>query len=358
MQLKALRKTIDRLDERIVALLNRRATAAQRIGRWKRAHADEVYVPAREKKVLAHVHGVNRGPLSRTALTAVYREIMSSALALERPLRVAFLGPAATYTHQAARARFGTSVDYVDCETLGDIFDSVQAGQADYGVVPVENSTEGTVTHALDQFTGTPLKICAEIYLPIAHNLMARRGTRGRLRRILSKPEVFGQCRNWLRSEMPGVELTPVSSTARAAEIAAREKGVAAIASRLAADLHHLEILAPDIQDLSGNTTRFLVIGRSYGRPTGDDKTSLLFSVRHRAGSLHRALESFRKHGINMTRIESRPSRVKAWEYVFFVDIEGHAGDPKVGKALRDLESHCIFMTVLGAYPRAPEGTE
>ncbi len=361
MNLKPLRKKIDRLDEKLVRLLNCRAAVALQIGKWKRANANEAYVPAREQKVLAYVRKVNRGPLSPSALAAIYSEIMSSSLALERPVRVAFLGPPATFTHQAARARFGGSVAYVACETLGDIFGEVQKGRADYGVVPIENSTDGAVTHALDQFMGTPLKICAEIYLPVAHYLMARGaarqpgGARQRVRRILSKPEVFAQCRNWLRAEMPGRELVPVSSTAKAAEIAAREPGAAAIAGKLAAEVYRLEIVAPEIQDLTGNMTRFLVIGRSCGRATGRDKTSLMFAVKHQAGSLHRALGSFRKYGINMTKIESRPNKLKAWEYLFFVDLEGHAEDPKVRQALKDLAGHCVALTVLGAYPRAPE---
>lgn len=357
MNLKALRKTIDRLDDRIVQLLNRRAAVALQIGKWKHANANEMYVPAREKTVFSRVRKANRGPLSHAALSAIYREIMSSSLALERPVRVAFLGPPSTFSHQAARARFGGSVAYVACETIGDIFEEVQKGQADYGVVPIENSTEGAVTNALDRFAGTPLKICAEIYLPISHYLMAA-GSRPRIRRILSKPEVFGQCRNWLRAEMPGIDLVSVSSTAKAAEIASREKGAAAIASDLAAEMYHLKIVAQDIQDMSGNVTRFLVIGRSYGKATGDDKSSLMFSVKHKAGSLHRALGSFRKYGINMTKIESRPNKLKAWEYFFFVDIEGHVDDPKVRKALQDLESHCVLLTVLGAYPRAPESSQ
>jgi chorismate mutase/prephenate dehydratase len=354
MNLKALRKAIDRLDDRIVRLLNRRASVAQQVGKWKHANANETYVPAREKKVLSNVRKANRGPLGHNALSAIYREIMSSSLALERPVRVAFLGPPSTFTHQAARARFGSSVSYLACETIGDIFEQVQKGRADYGVVPIENSTDGAVTHALDQFAGTPLKICAEIYLPISHYLMAS-VRNPRIRRILSKPEVFGQCRNWLHAEMPGVDLVPVSSTAKAAEIAAREKGAAAIASDLAAEMYHLNIVARDIQDMSGNMTRFLVIGRSYGKATGEDKSSLMFSVKHRAGSLYRALGSFRKYGINMTKIESRPSKLKAWEYFFFVDIEGHVDDPKVRKALRDLARHCMLLVVLGAYPRATE---
>ncbi|NLB60691.1 MAG: prephenate dehydratase [Lentisphaerae bacterium] len=356
--LPALREQIDRLDERIVALLNQRAGVALEIGRWKDAQAVEAYVPAREQMVLKHIQQVNRGPLQNAVLKTIYREIMSSALALERPVRVAFLGPPATFTHQAARARFGGSINLVACETIGDIFEEVQKGQAEYGVVPIENSTEGTVIHTLDLLMSTPLKICAEIYLRVAHHQMAPRALakrRAAIRRILSKPEVFGQCRNWLRAEMPGVELVPVSSTARAAEMVARAKDAAAIASALAAEMYGLQIMAADIQDMCANVTRFLVLGRADSQATGDDKTSLMFSVKHRAGSLYHALGAFKKYAINLTKIESRPSRLKAWEYIFFVDIEGHADDLKVRRALQDLEKDCALLTILGAYPRSPE---
>lgn len=358
MHVGELRNKIDALDQRIVSLLNARARLALQIGKLKQATTDEVYVPAREKAVLDHVQRSNRGPLGKEALRAIYREIMSSALALERRLRVAYFGPATTFTHQAARRRFGASVDYVDCETIADVFESVQKGQADYGVVPIENSTEGAVTHTLDEFVRTPLRICAEIYLPIAHHLMARNSARRGFKRIASHSQVFAQCRNWLRAEMPELELAPVASTARAAELAAKDRHTAAIASSLAAEYFHLRILARNIQDLSGNTTRFLVIGRSFGAPTGADKTSLFFAVKHKAGALHSALGSLKKYRLNMTRIESRPNKLKAWEYFFFVDLEGHVAEEKVRQALRNLERHCTLMTVLGAYPKAPEATE
>lgn len=357
MHVAKLRKKIDALDQRVVALLNARARVAMQIGRLKQVSAGEVYVPAREKAVLAHVRRENHGPLSKDAVAAIYREIMSASLALERRLQVAYFGPATTFTHQAARARFGTSVDYVPCETIGDVFDCVRKNRADYGVVPIENSTEGAVTHTLDEFVRTSLRICAEIYLPIAHNLMAAGPLRG-IRRVVSHPQVLAQCRNWLHAEMPGVEVIPATSTARAAELAVRDRRVAAIASALAAEHYHLRVLARDIQDLTGNMTRFLVIGKSFGHATGDDKTSIFFAVKHKAGALHSALGSFKKYRLNMTKIESRPNKLKAWEYLFFVDIEGHAEEPRVRKALRDLERHCTLMTVLGAYPRAPEAAD
>jgi len=361
MHVVELRKKIDALDRRLVGLLNARARVAVQIGRLKQARDSEVYVPAREKAVLAHVRRENQGPLSANALAAIYREIMSASLALERRLQVAHFGQATTFTHQAARIKFGASVDYVPCETIGDVFESVQKGQTDYGVVPIENSTEGAVTHTLDEFVPTSLKICAEIYLPIVHHLMARHAPRlasdiyKGIRRVVSHPQVLGQCRNWLHAKMPGVEIVPATSTARAAEMAVQDRRVAAIGSILAAEHYHLQVLASDIQDLSGNMTRFLVIGKSYGHATGDDKTSVFFAIKHKAGALHDALGSLKKYRLNMTKIESRPNKLKAWEYLFFVDIEGHVEEQRVRNALRALARHCTLMTVLGAYPRAPE---
>ena len=351
MNVSELRKQIDAVDDKIIRLLNQRAKLVLRIGKLKKDTSDEVYVPSREKKVIAHVRKANKGPLNDGSIIAIYREIMSGSLALERSIRVAYLGPSSTFTHEAARSRFGGSVLYVACETISDVFSAVKKDQADYGVVPIENSTEGAVTHTLDEFVGTKLKVCAEIYLLVSHHLLAS-GPRGNIKRILSNPQVFGQCRNWLHSEMPNVDLVPVTSTARAAEIAARDKQSAAIAGSLSAEMYGLKKLVANIQDMSENVTRFLVIGRAYGQTTGDDKSSILFSVKHSAGALHRALESFKRYGINMTKIESRPSRRKAWEYLFFVDIEGHVSEKRVRDALKDLEKHCTFMTVLGAYPK------
>ena len=279
---------------------------------------------------------------------------MSASLALEKNIVVAYLGPQASFSHQAAIKKFGAAVDYLPCETIDDVFDRTQKTDADYGVVPVENSTEGAVTNTLDRLTDTTLKICAEIYQPISNCLLSA-GSRASIKRILSIPIVFGQCRQWLRNELSGVELIPVASTARAAELAAKDKPAAAIAGKLAAEVYKLKILAADIQDFSGNATRFLVMGKLSAAKTGDDKTSIVFSVKHRSGSLHEALGSLRKYNLNMTKIESRPSRLKAWEYLFFVDIEGHAADVKVSKALRELNKHCLLLTILGSYPKAVE---
>jgi len=277
---------------------------------------------------------------------------MSAALALEKSLKVAFLGPPATFTHQAARSRFGGSVEYHSCETIDDVFDAVQKDQADYGVVPVENSTEGAVNVTLDRLGDTALKIYAEIYLPISLCLLAN-CPRDSIKSIYSKMEVFGQCRAWLQREMSGIECKPATSTTRAAELAAAEPNTAAIGSRLAGELYGLNLLEPNIQDLGGNTPRFLVLGHRIGDITGEDKTSLLFAVQDKAGTLYSALEAFKHNNLNMSKIESRPSRNKAWEYVFFVDLDGHAEDHKVKAALAEMREHCTLLTVLGSYPRA-----
>jgi chorismate mutase/prephenate dehydratase len=351
MTLQDLRRDIDRIDERLVELLNERTGIALNIGKLKEKDGQGVYVPAREKEVLARVAQLNSGPLKESSLTAIYREIMSAALVLEKSLKVAYLGPPSTFTHEAARSRFGASVEYLSCETISDVFDAVEKKMADYGVVPVENSTEGAVTYTLDRLVDTTLKICAELYLPISECLLSH-VSRERIEKVYSHPQVLGQCRQWLQREMSGVDVVPVASTARAAEMAAKEKNAAALASRLAAEIYGLEILESDVQDMSGNTTRFLVLGHAYGAPTGEDKTSLFFAVQHRAGALYSALESIKKFGLNMTKIESRPSRSKAWEYYFFVDLEGHSGDERVKATLADLTGHCDVLTVLGSYPR------
>jgi chorismate mutase/prephenate dehydratase len=352
MDLQDLRAQIDAIDGQLVELLNQRTRIALNIGHIKSRQAGEVYVPAREKEVLQRVAALNAGPLKAESLTAIYREIMSAALALEKSVKVAYLGPPSTFSHQAARSRFGGSVEYLSCETISDVFDAVEKKMAEYGVVPVENSTEGAVTYTLDRLVETPLKICAEIYLPISQCLLAA-VPRDRIKKLYSHPQVLGQCRQWLQREMSGVDLIPVASTARAAELASKEEGAAALASHLASEIYGLQILESDVQDLGGNTTRFLVMGNSFGRPTGEDKTSMLFAVQHKAGALYGALESFKKFKLNMTKIESRPSRGKAWEYYFFVDVEGHIQDACVADAMAEMTGHCVLSTVLGSYPRA-----
>ena len=350
MNLDELRAGIDRCDGELVRILNERIKLALEIGAIKKQAGGDIYVPAREKDVLAKVSALNAGPLREDSLSAIYREIMSAALALEHPLKIAYLGPQSTFTHQAARSKFGASVEYCDCETIQDVFEAVEGGSADYGVVPIENSTEGAVTHTLDRFMNSSARICAEIYLGISLNLLAR-CRREDIVRVYSKQEVFGQCRFWLHRWLPGVEQIAVSSTAKAAEMAAAEEGSAALASSLAAEIYGLELIAANVQDMGTNMTRFLVIGKEFGHATGRDKTSLLFTVRHQAGALYGALQAFSANGINMSKIESRPSKGRAWEYMFFVDIEGHIADAPIAAAVKELDEHCSTLTVLGSYP-------
>ncbi len=352
MNLDNLRNQIDSLDSEIVRLLNERIKVVLSIGEEKKKSGAEIYVPSRERAVFDKIKRLNEGPLPDESAHAIYREIMSAALALETEMKIAYLGPEATFTHQAARNKFGVSVDYLPTSTIGEVFDRVQNRSADYGVVPVENSTEGAVTHTFDQFATTPLKICAEIYLPISLTLLSNQ-PREEINLIFSKQEVFGQCRSWLSANMPNAKLSPVESTTRAVQLALETPGSAAIASAMASDMYAIGVLAENIQDIQGNTTRFLVIAPKYGSPTGDDKTSIVFGVKHKVGALYDALSVFKVDQINMTKIESRPSRNKAWEYYFFVDIDGHAEDPKVARALDELQEHCSLMTILGSYPKA-----
>ena len=347
------RRRIDELDEQIVALLNQRTEAAAEIGRLKQRGDDAVYVPAREKAVFERVARLTQGPLTAANLRAIYREIMSASLSLETEMKVAFLGPDSTYTHQAARSRFGNSVEYIACQHLSEIFTSVQQGRTQYGVVPIENSIEGHVTACQDELGNTPLKICAEIYHSIDHCLLARFAS-NQIERIYSHPQALAQCRNWLRTHMPKAELVETPSTAAAAELAASEPNSAAIASAMAGEAHDLHPIGTGIQDVGMNVTRFLVVGKTYGQPTGDDKTSVHFAVKHEVGALVNALGVFEKHGLNLLSIESRPSRTKQWEYFFFVDFAGHTQDEAARATLEELTNHCMVMTVLGSYPKSP----
>lgn len=350
MIISRLRKQIDALDEKILGLLNQRASVTLSIGRIKAKSKASAYVPNREKEIYGHIASVNKGPLSNDALKAVYREIMSGSLALEEPVKISYLGPAATFTHLAAMKKFGSSVKYYPASSITEIFTEVEKVRADYGVVPIENSIEGAINHTLDMFIDSDLVICSEISLEVTHNLMANCAKSG-IKRVYSKFEVFGQCRMWLESNLPKVELVEVSSTSKAAQIAAGEKGAAAIASSLAADCYGLKILAKSIEDSARNITRFLVIGKTPAAQSEKDKTSIMFSVKDKPGALHDILVPFKKNSINMTKIESRPSKKKAWEYYFFVDLQGHAASPKVKKALAQLKTHTNVFKVLGSYP-------
>ncbi len=351
MNLDEYRTEIDRLDETILRLLNERAVCAVDVGRIKRKAGLPLYVPSREREVLDRLVRMNPGPLTEKMIQAVYREIMSAALAMEKPLTIAYLGPPSTFSHQAARSKFGAAVDYLPCETIGDVFHAVAKNNADYGVVPVENSSEGGVTETMDSFLQTRQTVCAEIYMPVAHHLLAK-GERHALRRVYSHPQALAQCRRWLQRELPGIDVVAVPSTARAAQMAAEDPETGALAGELAAETHNLQVLASDVQDDVGNMTRFLVLGPLNANPSCSDKTSIFFSIKHDVGALYGALKIFKQYSLNLTRIESRPSRNRVWEYFFFVDFEGHAADPQVAQALAGVERHCTLLIVLGSYPQ------
>ena len=352
------RKAIDRLDAQIVRLLNERTKHVLGIGDIKIKAGEEIYAPHRERVVFERICGLNAGPMTNDQLRAIYREIMSSALALEKTMTIAYLGPEATFTHQAAIQKFGSSLRYASQKTITDVFAEVSKTRADYGVVPVENTTEGVVTHTLDMFVDSDLKIVAQIVLPIQYCL-ADNGKAGDIQRIYAHPQALAQCRSWVQKNLPRAEVLETSSNARSAELVAhptaRKSGLrgkaAAITGVLAAEKYGLRMREQDIQDNAANATRFLVLGRQCSPPTGDDRTSLLISVADKSGALHQAIAAFRRYRINMTKIESRPSKRKAWEYFFFIDCDGHVQDRKVVKAIRALGRHCNFVKVLGSYP-------
>ncbi|MCX6896231.1 MAG: prephenate dehydratase [Verrucomicrobia bacterium] len=346
------RKAIDRLDAQIVRLLNERTRHVLGIGEIKLKAGEEIYVPHRELAVFQRVCKQNAGPITDESLRAIYREIMSSALSLEKTMTIAYFGPEATFTHQAAIQKFGTSLRYAAQKTIGDVFTEVCKGRADYGVVPVENSTEGVVTHTLDMFVDNDLKIVAQLVLRIQQCLIGN-CRRDKIRKLFVHPQSLAQCRGWLSRNLPDVELIETSSNARSAERAAKEKNSAALAGVLAAEHYGLGILESNIQDNSENATRFLVLGRQCSPPTGCDRTSLMISITDKAGALFQALAPLRRYKINMTKIESRPSKRKAWEYFFFIDCDGHSSDRKVAKAIAELERQCNFVKVLGSYPNA-----
>ena len=356
MTLPEIRKHIDAIDSQLLRLLNERADLVHEVGVVKKAEGAQIYAPEREEMLLRSLAAKNAelgGRLPEKSVRAIYREIMSASLALEKDLTIAYFGPESTNTHQAARSKFGASVNYTPQVSIADVFDVVARGNADYGVVPIENSTEGAVNHTLDVFMDSDLHICAQILMRIENHLVAKI-PKGEIRKLYSHPQVFGQCRNWLRMNLPSVELIEVGSTPRAAQMAASEPHAAAITGAMAAEVHGLNVLDSSIQDIAGNTTRFLVIGHSASPPTGDDRTSLMFCVQDKPGALFAALEPFNRLKISLSKIESRPSKRKAWEYFFFVDIDGHATGKNVVEALDQLQKHCTFVKILGTYPKSP----
>ena len=356
MPLDHLRKQIDSIDSQLLDLLSRRADLVHEVGLAKKEGGLPIYAPDREDALLRKLVTMNQGRLPEKSIRAIYREIMSAALALEDDLKIAYLGPEGTWTHQAAIKKFGHSVDYTALPSFADVFDLVARRRADYGVVPIENSTEGAVSHTLDLFVDSPLRICAQILLRIDNSLLAAI-PREEIRTLYSHPQVFGQCKNWILRNLPDADLVEVSSTTKAAHLAKEKaaEGAAALGGKLAAELAGLDLLEEAIQDRATNPTRFLVICEKTCPPTGNDRTSILFAIHDRPGSLVKALQAFDQCHINMSKIESRPSKRKDWEYIFYVDLAGHCQDPKVAEALEELGRHCSMVKLLGSYPDSGE---
>ncbi|MEM9016441.1 MAG: prephenate dehydratase [Verrucomicrobiota bacterium] len=351
MSLEELRTKIDKIDTEVIRLLNERADVVHKVGEIKKRDGLEIYAPEREEKLLRSLVAKGEGGrLPEKSIRAIYREIMSAALALEEHLQIAYLGPPGTWTHQAAIGKFGHSVDFLPQPSFADVFDQVERQIADYGVVPIENSTEGAVTHTLDLFADSPLRIYGQVTMTIENNLMAK-CLREQIVQIYSHPQIIAQCRSWLQENFREIQPVEKSSSAAAAEVAAIEPGAAVLGGSLLAEQYGLQILEPSIQDIADNTTRFLVISHKTCPPTGNDRTSIMFSVRDEPGSLVRALEPFEKFEINMSKIESRPSKRRAWEYFFFVDVAGHCEDPELADVIEQLSRHCSFVKVLGSYP-------
>lgn len=351
-----LRQKIDQLDVELQALIAERARLAKAVGLAKGlTRTAEFYRPEREAQVLRRVVERNRGPLKDEEMVRLFRELMSACLAQEEPLKVAYLGPEGTFTQSAVLKHFGHSVRALSMPTIEEIFHEVEAGIADFGVAPVENSTEGTVTHTLDMFLTSPLKICGEVEMRIHQHVMGKMKEIGQIRRICTHPQSLAQCRGWLAQYLPDAEKVPVSSNTEGARRARDEEGTAAIGGEAAAEIYDLSVLFSNIEDQADNTTRFLIVGRKLFPPSGNDKTTLLLSASGTQGPgvLYHLLDPLARHNVSMTRIESRPSRRRKWDYVFFVDIEGHAEDENIAAALAEVESQASLFRVLGAYPKA-----
>ena len=333
--------------------LNQRALLVVEVGKLKAGEKRDFHVPTREREIYERLISHNPGPFPNEGLKSVFREIISASLALEAPMKVAFFGPKATFTHQAALQQFGLSAELVPQKSIPAVFEEVGKGRAQYGVVPVENSTEGMVSHTLDMFMESELKINAEVMLEIHHYLLSRTGRMEDIKKVYSHPQPIAQCRNWLAENLPNVPVVDVASTAVAAQIVSEDYTAAAIASELAASMYDLKMVRERIEDQVSNFTRFLVVGKKLAEKSNDDKTSLMFSVKDEVGILYRMLEPFAKRAINLSKIESRPLKKKAWEYIFFLDLAGHISDPDVADAVQELKGCCQFVKVLGSYPRA-----
>lgn len=352
MDLASVREKIDAIDQEIVTKLNDRVRLAADVARAKHEAGLPIYHPEREEQVLAGLEQINTGPLSSQAIRRIYREIISAMIALEKKLQIAYLGPEGTYTEQAARKNFGSSLDYLPMGTIADVFAAVEKGETDYGVIPIENSTGGAVIHSLDMLADTDLKIINQVYLPIDHCLISNSPLED-IREVHSKDQALLQCRQWLARHLPKAALVEASSTAQAVQRAGQEEGIAAVASEIAAERYNVPVVARAIQERANNVTRFLVIARESGGKTGSgkDKTSIVVSINNEVGTLVRVLEPFSSRGIDLTKIESRPSRRKAWDYLFFIDFKGHWNDAHVQGAITELKQSCPMVKWLGSYP-------
>ncbi|MGQ9693793.1 MAG: prephenate dehydratase [Thermodesulfobacteriota bacterium] len=352
-KINLLREKIDLLDEQMLSLLNQRAALVKEIGQIKNDSQINTYDYQREEAIISRLQSKNNGPFPNSSLPVVFREIISACRSLEGNLIIAYLGPPATHTHLACLEKFGAAIQTYPLESIPEVFESVERGKAHYGIVPVENSTEGIVGRTLDMFIDSEAKICGEVLMRISHDLLSSTGEAAKVKKIYSHPQALAQCRQWLRKNFPHAELRETLSTAKAAQMATTEEDAAAVASSFAAQMYGLKIIEAGIEDYRHNYTRFLVLGKSMNERTGQDKTSLLFSITDAPGALFAILKPFAEKNINLTKIESRPIKNKPWEYIFFLDFEGHAADDNIQATLSELKSKVLFYKLLGSYPRS-----
>ncbi|HAI12663.1 MAG TPA: chorismate mutase [Phycisphaerales bacterium] len=353
-RLAPLREQIDVLDQQIIQLLNERAKVVVEVGEIKREQDSPIYAPEREQKVLEQVRRYNKGPLPQKCIEAIWREMMSGSFALERPLRIGYLGPPGSFSHLAAVRKFGRSVEYDDLGEIHAVCEEVARGHIDYGLVPIESSAHGGIGETLDAFLSNSVSVYAEVLIAVHQNLLSNCPV-DKITKVYSKPPAFTQCRNWLAVQLSRAQKVPVASTSLAAEMASKEEGAAAVGSVLAGELYGLKVQFENIEDSANNITRFFVVSRDNAKRSGDDKTAIMFTTEHKAGSLTDVLDVFRDNGLNLTHIDKRPSRNVNWEYYFFVDFLGHRDDEDVTKALEEARHHCRQLTVLGSFPRARE---
>jgi len=355
--LEPLRKEIDQIDAEILKLINKRAAVVMEVGKVKRTTKSDYHVLDREHRIYQRLTRLNQGPFPTSSIRPVFKEIISASLSLEHELRVAYLGPEATFCHIAAIQQFGQSATFMQSRSLRDIFNMVERGESDYGVVPIENTTEGVVNPTLDMFIDSQLKICAEILLEVSHHLLSKKGRLEGIKEIYSHAQAIAQCSSWLERNVSHVPVVEVFSTAKAAQAAAKNPKIAAIAGEFAAKFYGLKPIFKNIEDNPQNFTRFWVIGGKSTGSTGEDKTSIMLSIKDGVGALHKTLRPFAKHQINLTKIESRPFRQRPWEYIFFIDLEGHTNDKNVERALDEVKDTAQFLKILGSYPKSESKT-